>query len=332
MPAEVVRIYDPLTGASAEILVSQGFNCFRWIAPFANGGPIGAELRDMLWAEPGFEVGDKRPSRSGNPLLFPFPGRIARGVFEFGGQHFEVAQEDGLGNAIHGFAVRSPWRVVERETSRVAAEFRPAIDCPEAVPQWPGDYTLRCEYRIAGGRLDFDVEVTNVGETPVPFGFGTHAYFRLPLAEGSDPEGTIVRAPVDGEWESVGLIPTGKRLPLADTALADGAPLAGRTFDTPFRVAEPQATGPQHTDLYDPQSGRRLRQTFDSTMTCCVLYTPGHREAICLEPYTCTPNPFAMDAAGVASGLRVLAPGEVYRTTITLQASTLSNDTPDEMA
>jgi aldose 1-epimerase len=321
MPSEVVRISDPLTGASAEVLVSQGFNCFRWIAPFASGGPIGAELRDMLWSEPGFEDGDHRASRAGNPLLFPFPGRIQRGAFEFGGKRYEVPQEDGLGNAIHGFALRSPWRVVEKETSRVAAEFRPSIDCPEAVGCWPGDYTLRAEYRIAGGRLDFDAVVTNVGDVPVPFGLGTHAYFRLPLAEGSDPEQTIVRAPVDGEWESKELIPTGNLLPLADTLLADGAPLAGRTFDTPYRMTESQAAGVQHTDLYDPASGRRLRQTFDSSMTCCVIYTPGHREAVCIEPYTCTPNPFGMEALGVDSGLRVLAPGEVYRTTITLETS-----------
>ena len=44
-----------------------------------------------------------------------------------------------------------------------------------------------------------------------------------------------------------------------------------------------------------------------------VLFTPPHREAICLEPYTCTTDAINLSASGIDAGLRVLQPGETWR-------------------
>ena len=41
----------------------------------------------------------------------------------------------------------------------------------------------------------------------------------------------------------------------------------------------------------------------------CVVYTPPHRQAICIEPYTGLPNPFEAHAHGWEPALQVLAPG-----------------------
>ena len=315
MPAEVVRIEDPTTGASAEVLVSLGFNCFSWKAPAAG------ELREMLWAEEGFAGGDLRPSRSGTPLLFPFAGRIKDGLFEFEGKEYEIEKTDGLGNAIHGYALRSPWRVVESAGDRVTAEFQPSVDDPDALGQWTGDYLLTATYALEGTRLVLDFSAKILSDSRMPYAFGTHAYFRIPLADGAEVEQTFVQAPVNALWESKDLIPTTEATEIGtDEPLPKGAPLDGREFDTPYRFS-PGAT---ETLLKDQENGVALRQTFDDSMTCCVIFTPGHREAICLEPYTSTPDPFNMQAAGVDSGLRVLEPGETYSTKITLEASSSS--------
>lgn len=319
MPAQVVRLTDADTGATADVLVSLGFNCFSWRSTFT--GDADTEPRELLWAELGFEAGDKRPSRSGTPLLAPFPGRIAGGEFEWQGERYNVSSDDGLGNAIHGFAHTAAWRVTDEGPDRVTAEFQLSLDAPDALPQWPGDYRLTATYRIGAGRLDFGLKAENLAEGPLPFGFGTHAYFRLPLSDGADPEATVVTAPVDAEWATEGLIPTGATMPIgSDDALPAGAPLAERTFDTPFRFV----SGAGVTDLVDPSSERRVRQTYDASMRCCVIYTPDHREAICLEPYTCVPDPFALEAAGVETGLITLPPGGEYATTITLEASVVA--------
>ncbi|MEN0110895.1 MAG: aldose 1-epimerase, partial [Planctomycetota bacterium] len=302
MPAESVRLTDPAAGATADVLVSLGFNCFSWRAPFTDGG----QPRELLWAEPGFAEGDKRPSRSGIPLLAPFAGRIQRGRYRFEGRDYQLPEEDGMGNAIHGFALRSAWRVTNRADDRVTADYQLSRDTPDAADGWPSDFRLTATYAVEGRRLVFDLAAENVGDGPLPFGFGTHAYFRLPLADGADPEATLVHADVDAEWATEGLIPTGATLPIADgNPLPSGGALAGAEFDTPYRFA----SGVTTTEVRDPATGHAVRQTFDDSMTACVVYTPDHREAICLEPYTCLPNPFALEEAGVASGLRVLGPG-----------------------
>lgn len=317
MPAEVVSLTAADSGATADVLVGLGMNCFSWRTPFA-GDTVTQAPHEVLWAEPGFESGELRPSSSGIPLLAPFPGRIAGPEFEWNGKRYKLDANHGDNIAIHGFALRAPWRVLDRTIDRVTAEFSPTLDAPETVWQWPSDYRIEASYSVAGSRLVLDVRIENTGDESMPLGFATHAYFRLPLSDGADPEGTLVRAPVSGEWLMDQMIPTGEVTPIKPTdALPSGAPLAGSKYDTPYRLAEKADS----TELVDPSTGRTLRQTFDDSMKCCVVYTPGHREAVCLEPYTCVPNPFALEAAGVDSGLLTLEPGEAYTTKVLLEAT-----------
>jgi aldose 1-epimerase len=70
------------------------------------------------------------------------------------------------------------------------------------------------------------------------------------------------------------------------------------------------------TRLSDPDSGRTVTQTFDKTFTQCIVYTPPHRQAICLEPYTCLPDSYRMRAAGCETGLQILQPGEQFEATL----------------
>lgn len=312
MSIEIARLTCPQTGATAEVAVGLGFNCYSWKSPFGEGG----EPRELLWSEPGFDSGDVRPSSSGIPLLAPFAGRIAGAAFEWDG-HGYALEPTGGAHAIHGFALRRPWRTTEQAADRVTAEYQPSVDDPMALGQWPADFRLTATYRLVGRRLVLDFAAENVGDQSMPFGFGTHAYFRLPLAEGADPEATLLNANVTDEWLSAGLIPTGETEPVGpDNPLPQGAALAGHEFDTPYRLAD----GSTQTEVSDPASGHGVRQTFDTSMTCCVVYTPGHREAICLEPYTCVPDPIGLESQGIATGLITLAPRERYETTVVLEA------------
>lgn len=315
MSAQIVRLTS--ADATADIALSLGFNCYSWKTGFA--GEAGESTpRELLWAEDLMPNGDARPSRSGIPLLAPFPGRIGGAKFEWDGKSYELDPNGGNGNAIHGFALRATWQVTEQTDDRVTATFTPATDAPDDVDRWPGDYQITATYTLEAHRLLLDLRIENTGQVPVPYGFATHAYFRLPLADGADPEATLVHAPVDGVWDAVEMIPTGNVSPLADKTLSEAGPLAGREFDTVFRLAD----GGKATEVTDPGTGRTVRQTFDDSMTACVIYTPGHREAICLEPYTCVPDPFALKAKGVDAGLRVLEPGAVYETRVVLEATT----------
>ena len=312
MPAEVIQISDPNSGATAEVLVSQGFNCFSWL-PALKDGP-----REMLWATEGFAAGDQRASSSGIPLLFPFPGRIGNAEFSFEGKTYQLPAGDSFGNAIHGFVIDRPWRLKAADGNAVEAQFQASTDAHETLELWPSDYRVTARYAVSGTQLSFEAEFVNTGDKRLPFGFGTHAYFRLPLVKGGDAEATIIRAPVDAQWDLENMIPKGVARAVDDsTPLAEGVSLEGKSFDTVYRATA--TDGPIVTEVTDPGAGRTVRQTTDNTFGCCVIYTPPHREAVCLEPYTCVPDPFRLEAEGQSPGLLVLEPGDSWRTQIVLE-------------
>lgn len=315
IPPQVISIVDAASGSEANILVSLGFNCYSW-KPVLDDGP-----REMLWAHPDFASGNERPSGSGVPLLFPFPGRIGRAKYSYAGREYQLEPGDAFGNAIHGFVHKRPWRVIEQSPSRVVGEFQASVDDSSLLGLWPSDFRIRVSYEVRDRELLSDIRGENTGDGSLPFGFGTHTYFRLPLAEGADKEATEVYAPVAETWELHDMLATGKMLPLTDATTLDGRPLAGRPFDTSYTGLKPEADGQVHTWIRDPKSGRTVTQLFDQSFTQCIVYTPPHREAICLEPYTCLPDSFRLITEGHNTGLRVLGPGEAYETTIKIGVS-----------
>lgn len=316
MSSQIAEISDPKSGSTARILVSQGFNCFSW-RPVLKDGP-----REMLWAEEGFESGDRRASGSGIPLLFPFPGRIAGAVFTFEGREYRLEPGDAFGNAIHGFVHTRPWRVVEQSDSRIVAEFQASKDDPAILERWPADFRIRVSYEVRGRELVSDIAYENSGDGALPCGFATHAYFRLPLADRSHVADTVVTAPVSKFWVLERMIPTGQQLPMRpDQSLAEGLRLLEHEFDTVFTGLRADTDGRIRTRLAEPASDRQLTQTFDANFTQCVIYTPGHRQAICLEPYTCVPDAIRLAAEGHETGLRILKPGETVETTIKLEVN-----------
>ncbi len=276
----------------------------------------------MLWSEDGFAAGDKRPSSGGIPLLFPFPGRIGGAKFDFGGRTYQLAPGDAFGNAIHGFVLNRPWRIVESDESRVVGEFQAAVDDRSILEHWPSDFRIRVSYEVHGPELVSNVEYANTGDGPLPCGFATHAYFRLPLSDAGEVEDTIMTVPVDSFWELEKMVPTGRILPVPlGNDLQNGLALGEYQFDTVFTNLRSDATGQILTRLADPASGRTLTQSFGSPFKQCVVYTPGHRQAVCMEPYTCVPDAVHLQSTGMPTGLQILKPGEEFRTTIAIKVS-----------
>jgi aldose 1-epimerase len=316
MTAQIVEIVDQRSGSSARVLASFGFNAFSW-RPHLNDG-----RREMLWAERDFAAGNKRASGSGIPLLFPFPGRIGGARFRFGEREYELEPGDGIGNAIHGFVLNRPWRVIERHAARVVGEFQAAIDDPAILAHWPADFRIRVSYEVHARELISNIEYENTGDGPLPCGFGTHAYFRLPLSEAADAADTVVTVPASAYWELEQMNPTGRIVSLPENErLATGARLGDRKFDTVFTELRADTDGLMRTRLTDPKSNRAVAQSFDAVFTQCVVYTPPHREAICLEPYTCVPDAIRLAEEGHETGLQILQPGEIFNTTIRLEVS-----------
>ncbi|MCA9205595.1 MAG: aldose 1-epimerase, partial [Planctomycetales bacterium] len=181
-------------GASARIAAHLGFNCYEFKAV------VDGLTTDVLWAALGFGVDpEQRPSGSGIPLLFPFPGRIRGTSFTWQDKTYPLEAADGRGNAIHGFVYTRPWRVTEQSETRVVGQFQASVDDPSLLERWPSDFRITATYELSDDRLTLTLTFENPGQAPLPFGFGAHPYFRLPLG-GNDAGECRVQVPVRDHW------------------------------------------------------------------------------------------------------------------------------------
>jgi aldose 1-epimerase len=308
MTPQTVTIHDAASGASARVLAGFGFNCFSFVT-MHGGKPI-----DALWTAEDFEKGEGRASGNGIPLLFPFPGRIGGGRYEFAGQEYQLDVADGRNNAIHGFVLNRPWQVVEQAADRVVGRFQASAVDAAILKHWPSDFVLTVAYSVKGQCLRAEFTAQNPGPNRLPFGLGAHPYFCLPLGPGGDADRCVVSVPVRQSWELVDMLPTGKLLSgPVHQKLSGGMPFAETQFDDVFTGVAHQG-GRARAMIDDPVSGRALRIEFADTFRECVVYNPPHRDSICIEPYTCVPDPFRLTAAGIDAGLRVLGSGETFAT------------------
>src|SRR5438105_6790040 len=129
-----VWILDDGQGACLEVWPAMGFNAYRWT--------VAGE--DILYRDPAF-FDEAKPTRSGIPILFPFPNRIRDGRFTWEGKTYQLPLNDATGKmAIHGFVCRTPWRVVDQgsdaNSAWVTGEFTGSRDAPDTLAMWPADY------------------------------------------------------------------------------------------------------------------------------------------------------------------------------------------------
>jgi aldose 1-epimerase len=302
-----IELIDQQAGTKARILAGYGFNCYSFQARH-RGQPV-----EVLWSVPGFDSGQERPSRSGIPLLFPFPGRIAGAKFCFEGKQYELEAADGQGNAIHGFVLNRPWRVLEQSAQSVVGQFQASQDDAAILSRWPADFRITVRYELAGNRLRCEIEMQNPDTRPLPMGLGLHPYFRVPIVPGGRAETCRVTVPAAEYWELKDLLATGRKLPVpAEKDLRGGMAFADTRLDN--ILWELTSTGGRvETLLEDPDAGCRLKVSFDDAFRGCVVFNPPHREAICIEPYSCVPDAWRLAEQGIDAGAIIVPPGESLR-------------------
>ncbi len=315
---ESILLRDEASGAVAKILPALGFNCHSFQIAAADG-PL-----EVLWSAKRFAERHESPSGSGVPILFPFPGRIREGRFAFRGKEYHLSTRgDGRGNAIHGFVLDRPWSVVERGAGHVTGRFRASDVDGSLLDQWPADFCLTARYELTGNRLSCGFTIENPDTRWLPWGLGTHPYFRVPLGRKGRGDDCRIRVPTESRWELDELLPTGKTVPASEHyALAGGIRFADSRFDDVFGSLASQG-GICTARIDDHANGRRLVLEFDSAFDTCVVYNPPHRQAISIEPYTCVPDPFTLAAQGIDSGLRTLAPGETFSAKMAITVDSL---------
>ena len=297
-----IDLQDASGSCTASILPEFGFNLFRLTV----GG------KEVLWSHSDIEQGTVRPSGSGLPILFPFPGRLAGRTFTWNNRSYALQSDDGLGHAIHGFVLDRAWRVVDQQASEVTGEFQPSLDAPELIKQWPSDFRIRCRYTLKSTGVDASYQVENVGDESLPCGLGTHAYFCIP-SNKTDAEKCAVQLSAKSHWRLDNMLTVGKDSLLHPNERYElfraGIAISELQLDDIFSDVVFEG-GIANASLVDESTERKMTLTWDEQCRTCVVYIPPHREAICIEPCSIVPGGFGF--SGGDEGLQVLAPGKQF--------------------
>jgi aldose 1-epimerase len=297
-------------GSLVEVWPDHGFNCLRWQV----------KGNDLLFSAPDWET-NPLPTRSGIPILFPFPNRIRDGLFVHHDKPYRLPKNDSAhANAIHGFAPRNPWRIfgygADTRSAWVHGDFQLSADAPEADGMWPGDGLLSVVYRMVPDRLRIEIRVRNMGEEPFPFGVGLHPYFRLPGTD-ADVSRYVLHMPARSVWRLAQNLPSGEKWPVPDE-LNWNRPraVAATPLDTLYTdlgaIQEDDGGLILRATLEHVEQPGRLELWTTADFREMVAFVPPHRKAVCLEPYTCATDAVNLQARGIDAGWRELAPGSSW--------------------
>ncbi len=291
--------------AYAEVWPEFGFNCLRWKVRNSEG-----DLADLLYCDPKWEE-NPVPTRSGHPILFPFPNRMKHGKFAFGGKEYQLPLNESTGtHAIHGFTPKNPWRVVAAEENELSASvtglFQLSKDLPGALELWPADFLLRVTYTLTFNGLNVQVQIGNPDTKPLPWGLGFHPYFGCPDLPNATADEMLLRADANVLWQTHEGMPTGRTIALPYSLdFRKPYPIGATMLDTLYGETQPGTLA----ELSHPQAPGKLEITASDHFRELLLFTPPHRKAVAIEPYTCTTDAANLSEAGVDSGWRVLPPG-----------------------
>ena len=306
---QVIHLSDPSSGVSARISPTLGWNLFE-LHLLVDDKPV-----PVLMGPTSFEALKAAPSRFGNPVLFPFPNRIQKGQFQWQGQTYNTPINNG-GNAIHGYALRSVWRVKEKlaenDFAQVTAVWELSKDAPEHVEHWPANAKIEITYTLTRQELKVTAKVTNPDTKPLPWGLGYHTYFLLPLSDKSHLNDAEVIIPASRRWHLEQFLPTGTKEALpAALDFRNGLPLQGLKADDVLTDLAHIADGRVECLLKDKAIGWEIALSTPRAFSELVVFTPSwNANSIAIEPYTQTTDAINLAGKGIDGGLRVLEPGK----------------------
>jgi len=213
-------------------------------------------------------VGERAGAFSwGSFVMAPFAGRVRRGELHVDGRAHTLPP--GLGpHAIHGTTVHRRWQV-----DHVGLGPGPRHDARLSTalgPDWPWAGRVTQHVALGHDHLELAVEVTSDGDA-FPASCGWHPWFRRRLSPTSPAVELHVRPGAMLARDPEGL-PSGARVaptaPPWDDCMVD--------LDAPPRLVWPGA----------------LELELSSSLQHWVLFTEP-ADALCVEPQTAPPDPFA---------------------------------------
>lgn len=248
-------------------------------------------------------------------LLIPWPNRVDRGRYEYGGAAHQLdVSEPGRDCAIHGLVRWASWRAAEHEPGRVRLTHRLL-----ATAGYPFRLDLEAEYSLdAADGLHVRITARNTGTATAPYGHGAHPYLTAgePIDSCTVTLGADRYLPVDER-----MIPSGPSADVTGTKydLRAGPLLSDRRIDNAFTDLNRDGDGRVWVILSG--GARTVRLWADEAHPWMEIYTadnaPNPRDGLGVEPMTCPPNAFV-----TGEGVLNLEPGAEFTGAWGIQAET----------
>jgi galactose mutarotase-like enzyme len=243
--------------------------------------------RELLYLDDDSFRDPTKNVRGGIPVLFPSPGKLAGDRWQWGGRSGALPQ--------HGFARTLPWQV--SELAGDAARLRLTLEANAITrASYPWEFRAELRFQLESTRLRLTFELHNLDRESLPFALGYHPYFLIPDLEKP-------RTRIDTQATRA-----------FDNVTKQIRPFTG--FDLGARELDLHLLdhGSQRAALHWPDA-TSLTIDASSEFRRWVVWTLGGRDFVCVEPWTA-----GGDALNTGEGLSVLAPGEVHRSWIELEA------------
>ncbi len=249
--------------------------------------------------DPATHAGD--PFFWGSYVMAPWCNRIDAGPVRVDSARVVLDPNFPDGTAIHGQVYARPWDILEDGTLRIRA----------GGDGWPWTYEVNQRIEVADGAVRIALALTNLAPDAMPAGLGIHPWFRRPLlvairADRVHPSNLPTEPlpePVSGRFDlrAVG-------------AMADDLDA------TWLELAQPPV------ELRWPEHDIRAVMRITPPKSYVVAASPGHVDAIAVEPETHAPQGLRRMLEDEPGGLTRLGAGQTLRLDVELALDRLDRD------
>lgn len=312
-----LTLRDNTSDVTVSIVPSLGNNSFRMLV----------KGKDVFWS-PYQKLSEfkAKPAFLGNPFLAPWANRLDQPAFFANGKKYSLDpgidnyRLDGNQLPIHGLLSYSPhWKLIGIGADEKSAWVTSRLEffrLPEYMAQFPFAHTIDMTYRLAGGTLEVETEITNLSFQTMPLVIGYHPYFRVHDAPRADWKVTLParkRVTLNAK-----LTPTGETSP---NPYGDPHVLASTQLDDVFTDLVRDSAGRAEFAVQGKQ--QKVSVIYGPKYPVAVVYAPGgpNRDFICFEPMTGITNGMNLAHEGKYPDLQAIPAGGIWKESFWVKAS-----------
>lgn len=291
-------------------MIELGYDAYE-----ARINPLGGALASLRYAGRDLVVPQHRAGDAhgfSGAVLAPWSNRIGDGRYVFGGDtHALPVNEPDRRNALHGLVLGSGWEHHDDGPGATRLLLRLA-----PVDGYPFRLELSLRYRLSESGLTVELDATNTGDAPAPYGCGFHPYL-LPES------GLVDDLTLELDAHTRLLIDSPRHLPAGRDRVAGGPydfstarPIGALRLDDAFTGAPADDSGAHRLRCGD------VDVWWESSLRWVQLFTAPDRSALAVEPCTAPPDAFRSGddlvslrpgaSHRVRWGVRVRAAGEAH--------------------